>query len=400
MYLSKIKNIRDSIENQIIKTPLIYSKSFSEISNNEVFIKCENLQITGAYKLRGALNKISSLSDEDKQKGVICSSAGNHAQGVAYAASLHDIKATIVMPTTTPLLKVNSTRELGGNVILHGDCYDDAYNKAKELESLENLKFIHPFNDMDVILGQGTIAVELIEQLKDFDVVLCPIGGGGLISGISLALKEFNHNIKIIGVEAAGANSMQESIKQQKRIALDSVRTIADGIAVKLPGDKTFEIIKDNVDQIITVTDKEIVEDFVFLCEKHKLIAEPSGVVTLAALRKIKNIQNKKVISIISGGNIDMVTMSSLIKTGLVSRGRLFSFEVELPHIPGELLKISTILSKLKANIVELEHNQFKASDHLRNVLLEVTVETNGCDHINEIKDILHTNGYLIKQIY
>ncbi|MGL4991412.1 MAG: threonine ammonia-lyase [Sarcina sp.] len=400
MYLSKIKAIRENIKDQIIETPLIHSKFFSDVSNNEVYLKCENLQITGAYKIRGALNKISSLSEEDKDKGVICSSAGNHAQGIAYAASLYNIKSTIVMPTTTPLLKVNSTKSLGGNVILHGEVYDDAYNKAKELEKINDLKFVHPFNDMDVILGQGTIAIELINQLKDFDVVLCPIGGGGLISGISLALKEYNKNIKIIGVEAQGANSMQKSIENGIRTSLETVRTIADGIAVKLPGDVTFEIVKEYVDEIITVTDKEIVEDFVLLNEKHKLIAEPSGVVTIAALRKLKNIQGKKIVSVISGGNIDMVTMSSLIKTGLVSRGRLFSFELELPHIPGELLKICTILSKLKANIVELEHNQFKASDHLRNVLLEVTVETNGHEHIEEVKEILNSNGYIIKQIY
>ena len=400
MYLDKIKKVRDNIKNDIIKTPLIYSKGFSDISKNEVYLKCENLQLTGAYKLRGALNKISKLSEEDKRKGVICSSAGNHAQGVAYAASLYNIESTIVMPKTTPLLKVNSTKELGGNVILHGDVYDDAYSKAKELEELNNLKFIHPFNDIDVILGQGTIAIELIEELKDFDIVLCPIGGGGLISGISLALKEYNPNIKIIGVEAEGANSMQQSIQKGERICLDKVTTIADGIAVKLPGEKTFEIIREYVDDIITVSDKEIVEDFVFLSEKHKLIAEPAGVVSLSALRKLKNIEGKKIISIISGGNIDMVTMSALIKTGLVSRGRLFSFEVELPHRPGQLLKISSLLSTLNANIVELEHNQFKSSDHLRNVILGVTVETNGLSHINEIKEVLSLNDYTIKQIY
>ena len=400
MYLDKIKKVRDNIKNDIIKTPLIYSKGFSDISKNEVYLKCENLQLTGAYKLRGALNKISKLSEEDKRKGVICSSAGNHAQGVAYAASLYNIESTIVMPKTTPLLKVNSTKELGGNVILHGDVYDDAYSKAKELEKLNDLKFIHPFNDIDIILGQGTIAIELIEELKEFDIVLCPIGGGGLISGLALALKEYNSNIKIIGVEAEGANSMQQSIQEGKRICLDKVTTIADGIAVKLPGEKTFEIIREYVHDIITVSDKEIVEDFVFLSEKHKLIAEPAGVVSLSALRKLKNIEGKKIISIISGGNIDMVTMSALIKTGLVSRGRLFSFEVELPHRPGQLLKISSLLSTLNANIVELEHNQFKSSDHLRNVILGVTVETNGLSHINEIKEVLSLNDYTIKQIY
>lgn len=400
MYFEKISNIRENIKKQIIKTPLIYSKKFSELSKNEVYIKCENLQITGAYKLRGALNKISNLSNEDKEKGVICSSAGNHAQGVAYASSLYNIKSTIVMPKTTPLLKVNSTKEFGGNVVLEGEVYDDAYNEAKKLEELHNYKFIHPFDDIDVILGQGTIAIELIEELKNFDIVICPIGGGGLISGISLALKEYNPSIKIIGVEAEGANSMQQSILQKERICLEKVNTIADGIAVKLPGKITFNIINEFVDEIITVSDKEIVEDFVLLSEKHKLIAEPAGVVALSALRKLKNTTGKKIISIISGGNIDMVTMSALVKTGLVSRGRLFSFEMELPHIPGELVKVSTILSKLNANIVELEHNQFKASDHLRNVLLEVTVETNGLEHISEIKKTLASNGYLIKQIY
>ncbi|MGL4741808.1 MAG: threonine ammonia-lyase [Sarcina sp.] len=400
MYLEKITNVREKIKDKIIKTPLIYSKSFSEISENNVYIKCENLQITGAYKLRGALNKILNLSEEDKIKGVICSSAGNHAQGVAYASSLYNINSTIVMPKTTPLLKVDSTKELGGNVILYGNVYDDAYNKAKELELLNDYTFIHPFNDIDVILGQGTIAIELVEDLNDIDIVLCPIGGGGLISGIALALKELNPNIKIIGVEAEGANSMQRSFLEGRKISLEKVCTIADGIAVKVPGDLTFKFIKDLVDDIITVSDKEIVQDFVFLSEKHKLIAEPSGIVALAALRKLNNIKNKKIVSIISGGNIDMITMSSLIKTGLVSKGRLFSFELELPHIPGELLKVTSILSNLNANIVELEHNQFKASDHLRNVLLEVTVETNGLDHISEIKNNLILHGYSIKQIY
>lgn len=400
MYFDKIKEAKKRIDGKVIKTPLMFSKSFSDICNNNVYLKCENLQITGAYKLRGALNKISLLSDEDKQRGVICSSAGNHAQGVAYAASLYNINSTIVMPKTTPLLKVNSTKKLGGNVVLHGDVYDDAYNKAKELEELNDLKFIHPFNDIDVILGQGTIALEIIEDLKDVDIVLCPIGGGGLISGISLALKEFNPDIKIIGVEAAGANSMQQSIIADKVISLDEVQTIADGIAVKTPGDVTFSIIRDLVDEIITVSDKDIVEDFVLLSENHKLIAEPSGVVTLSALKKLKNVEGKKIVSIISGGNIDMVTMSSLVKTGLVSRGRLFSFSMELPHNPGQLLKVTSILSNLNANIVELEHNQFKATDHLRNVVLEVTVETNGQDHINTIKEKLNLHGYLINQLY
>ncbi len=399
MHLDNIKAAREKIQDVVVKTPLLYSKFFSEKSNNNVYMKCENLQLTGAYKLRGALNKMMSLTDEEKSKGVVCSSAGNHAQGVAYAANLMGIKSTIVMPTTTPYLKVKSTKDLGGNVILNGKVYDDAYNFAKQIEKDEGAVFLHPFNDINVIYGQGTIGLEIIEDLKDVDVVICPIGGGGLLSGISLALKEINPNIKIIGVQASGANAMEQSFLKGELTSLPSVSTIADGIAVKSPGDLTFSIIKDYVDEVVTVTDYEIVDAFLALIEKQKLVAEASGAVSLAALSKL-NIKDKNVVCIISGGNIDMLTITSLINSALVSMKRLFCFTIELPNAPGELNNITRILGNLRANVVKLEHNQFKAANKLRNTLLEVTVETNGEDHINTIKDTFKTEGYIIQQLY
>ena len=399
MYLEKIKEARENIRDVITKTPLLYSNVFSKSSNNNVYMKCENLQLTGAYKIRGALNKIISLSEEEKAKGVICSSAGNHAQGVAYASSLMGVESCIVMPQTTPYLKVESTKNYGGNIVLHGKCYDDAFIKAKTIEEEEGKVFIHPFNDMDVIYGQGTIALEIFEEINNLDYILAPIGGGGLISGISLAAKALNPNVKIVGVQAEGASSMALSIQKDKVCTLDSVNTIADGISVKTPGDKTFEIVREYVDEIITVSENDIVESFLLLVEKHKLVAEASGVVTLAALKKLKA-KNKNVCCILSGGNIDMLTISTLINNGLVSKGRLFCFSVELKNVPGELLKISEILAKENANVVKLEHNQFKAINRIHNVLLEVTVETNGHEHIEKIINSFERDKYSINIMY
>lgn len=399
MYLEKIKKARENIRNVITKTPLLYSNVFSKSSNNNVYMKCENLQLTGAYKIRGALNKIISLSEEEKAKGVICSSAGNHAQGVAYASSLMGVESCIVMPETTPYLKVESTKNYGGNIVLHGKCYDDAFIKAKAIEEDEGKVFIHPFNDMDIIYGQGTIALEIFEDIDNLDYILVPIGGGGLISGISLAAKALNPNIKIIGVQAEGAPSMAISIQNDSISTLDSVNTIADGISVKTPGDKTFEIVREYVDEIITVSENDIVESFLLLVEKHKLVAEASGVVSLAALKNLK-VKHKNVCCILSGGNIDMLTISTLINNGLVSKGRLFCFSVELKNVPGELLKISEILAKENANVVKLEHNQFKAINRIHNVLLEVTVETNGHEHIEKIINSFEREKYSIKVMY
>lgn len=303
------------------------------------------------------------------------------------------------MPETTPYLKVESTKNYGGNIVLHGKCYDDAFIKAKTIEEEEGKVFIHPFNDMDVIYGQGTIALEIFEDINNLDYILVPIGGGGLISGVSLAAKSLNPNIKIVGVQAEGAPSMALSIQNDKICTLDSVNTIADGISVKTPGSKTFEIVREYVDEIITVSESDIVDSFLLLVEKHKLVAEASGVVTLAALKKLKA-KNKKVCCILSGGNIDMLTISKLINNGLVSKGRLFCFSVELKNVPGELLKISEVLAKENANVVKLEHNQFKAINRIHNVLLEVTVETNGHEHIEKIINSFEREKYSIKVMY
>ncbi|MCY6485030.1 threonine ammonia-lyase [Clostridium aestuarii] len=381
------------------RTQLIYSSFFSNESKNKVYIKPENLQVTGAFKIRGAYNKIIKLSEEEKKRGVIASSAGNHSQGVAYAAQKLGVKATIVMPKTTPLIKVSATKNYGANVVLHGDFYDEAYTKAKELQEENNYVFVHPFDDLDVIAGQGTIAVEILEDLKDIDYILAPVGGGGLISGIAFAAKSINPNIKVIGVEPEGAKAMKKSLEENAVVNLDTVKTIAEGVAVKRPGDTPFEIIKNYVDEIITVSDFEIMEAFLMLLEKEKLIAETSGALSLAALKKI-NDKDKKIACVVSGGNIDVVTVSSMINRGLVSRGRLFCFTVELPDTPGELLKISEILSDLSANVIKLDHNQFKTFDRFMQVQLEVTVETNGDEHVNQIINSLNKAGYKIIRVY
>lgn len=399
MNLNTISFAYENIKDVIVKTPLLYSDVFSKKTGNKIYMKCENLQTTGAYKLRGALNKLRNLTDEEKERGVVCSSAGNHAQGVAYASNLLNINSTIVMPQTTPYLKVESTKNFGGNVVLHGEVYDDAYQKAKDIEKETGATFIHPFNDLDVIAGQGTIALEILQDINDIDVIVCPIGGGGLISGVSIAAKNINPNIKIIGVQAAGAPSMYNSFKSGKLEKLSEVSTIADGIAVKVPGDNTFQIIKEYVDDIVTVSESEIAETFLILSEKHKILAEGAGLVSLAALNKLE-FKNKKIACVISGGNIDMLTITSLINSGLVSKGRLCCFNVELPNRPGELLKISKILADANANVVKLEHNQFKADNKVNNVLLEITIETNGHEHINKVKEHFKNHGYSIVQMY
>lgn len=398
----KFKDVLDAkerIKDICVNTKLIYSSDFSKECGNEVYIKPENLQITGAFKLRGALNKVSKLDALQKKKGLIASSAGNHAQGVAYASSKLGIKSTIVMPETTPLIKVQATKNYGADVVLKGTVYDEAYEEAKRLEKEKGYTFVHPFNDLDVIAGQGTIGIEIMEELKDVDVVLVPIGGGGLISGIAVACKSINPDVKIIGVQSEGANSMKLSFDSGKLTYAKTIDTIADGAAVKKPGDVTFEIIKKYVDEIVTVSDQELMEAVFVVLEKHKLVAEATGVMSLAALKKL-NFKNKKVVSLISGGNIDVVTMASLLNNGLVSRGRVFCFSVKLKDTPGQLLKISEILAKKGANVIKLDHNQFKAIDRLKHAVLEVTVETNGHNHVDEIVKALNDEGYNILKVY
>ncbi|MBI1645760.1 threonine ammonia-lyase [Capnocytophaga sp. 051621] len=387
---------REHLKNVLLPTPLIYSPIFSEESGNNIYIKPENLQKTGAFKIRGAYNKMLKLTEAEKQRGVIASSAGNHAQGVAYAARELGIKAVIVMPKTTPLIKVQSTKKYGAEVVLYGDVYDDAYQKAKELEEKEGYVFVHPFNDPDVLEGQGTIALEILEQLPQTDVIVVPIGGGGLISGIACAAKQIKPEIKIVGVEPSGAASATEALKKNKLVTLPEANTIADGTAVKRIGELNFEYIKKYVDEVVTVDDYELTEAFLLLTEKHKIIAENSGVLPLAALKKLTD-RNKNVVPVVSGGNIDVLMISSMINKGLVSRDRIFNFSVSIPDRPGELAKITHIIADVGANIVKLAHNQFKNLSRFRDKEVLITVETNGTDHIQQLVQAFEEKGYAIK---
>ncbi len=396
--LKHFQEAKKRVDEVIIPTPLIYSEAFSKECKNQVYIKPENLQRTGAFKIRGAYNKIVKMDDESKSKGLIASSAGNHAQGVAYAASKLGVKATIVMPKHTPLIKVEATEAHGAEVVLAGEVYDEAYQKACDLQKEHGYTFVHPFNDEDVIEGQGTIALEILDELPEADIILVPIGGGGLISGIACAAKQIKPTIKIIGVEPEGAASALAAINEDQVVALKEANTIADGTAVKEIGDMTFDYIKEYVDGIITVSDYELMDAFLLLVEKHKLVAENSGILSLAALKKL-NEKNKKVVSLISGGNIDVLTISSMINKGLIARGRIFTFTVQLLDKPGELEYVSHVLSQCNANVIGVEHNQFKNFARFSEVELRVTCETNGEKHIQRIIDTFAKEGYEITRI-
>lgn len=381
------------------KTRLIHSDYFSELCHNDVYLKPENLQHTGAFKLRGAYNKISQLTPEERVRGVITASAGNHAQGVAYAARKLGVKAVICMPATTPILKVEGTRALGAEVVLHGDGFDDAYAHSLELQKKHGYVYIHPFNDLQVLLGQGTTALEIIDALKDVDAILCPIGGGGFASGVALATKLVNPNVKVIGVEPENAACMKAALAADKVVTLDSADTVADGCAVKTAGTLTFEFCKKYLDDIITVSEIDIMNALLSLIEKHKLVAEGAGVLSLAALAKLP-FHDKKVVSIISGGNIDISTISALIDKALIARGRVFCFAVQLPDKPGQLLNVSRILAEENANVIKLDHDQTKVTDSFKKVVLTVTVETHNEQHIQKIIKALNANGYEIQKIY
>lgn len=396
---NKILDAQKTLEGSIYKTSLIYSDFLSNEYNQKIYIKPENLQRTGAFKIRGALNKIKNLTEKERTRGLIASSAGNHAQGVALAAKECCIKATIVMPETTPLIKVDGTKALGADVILKGNNYDESYSYAKQLENENDNIFIHPFDDIDIIAGQGTIGIEILNELPETDIILVPIGGGGLISGIAAAAKHIKPEIKIIGVEPVGAACMKDSIEDGEICKLSSIDTIADGVAVKKPGSETYRIVSRYVDDIITVDDNEIMEALLFLIEKQKIISEAAGAVSVAAINKLSE-TNKNIVCLVSGGNIDVLTISEMLNKGLVTRGRIFCFSVELNHKPGVLLKVAKILADHKANVIKLDHNQFKTMNRFKNVTLEVTVETNGHDHINEITEGLLKGGYKIERVY
>jgi threonine dehydratase len=381
-----------------LETKLVHSEFYSEKTGNDIYLKPENMQYTGAYKVRGAYYKISTLSEEDRKKGLITASAGNHAQGVAYAAKLFGCKATIVMPTTTPLIKVNRTKSYGADVVLYGDVYDEACEYAYELADRHGYTFIHPFDDPTVATGQGTIAMEIINELPDVDYILVPIGGGGLATGVSTAAKLMNPNVKVIGVEPAGANCMQVSVEKGEVTTLPGVNTIADGTAVKTPGSKIFPYIQKNVDQILTVPDDELIAAFLDMVENHKMIVENSGLLTVAALSQL-DVKGKKIVSILSGGNMDVITMSSVVQQGLIFRDRIFTVSVLLPDKPGQLAAVAENIAAQQGNVIKLEHNQFVTTNRNVAVELRITLEAFGTEHKEQILASLDQAGYRPKLV-
>lgn len=396
--LEKFEEASEIVKKVTLETKLVYSDYFSAQTGNRVYLKPENLQFTGAYKLRGAYYKMSTLTDEERAKGLITASAGNHAQGVAYAAKCYGSKATIVMPTTTPLIKVNRTRGYGAEVVLHGDVYDEACAKAYELAEEHGYTFIHPFDDLTVATGQGTIAMEIFKELPLVDYILVPIGGGGLATGVSTLAKLLNPKIKVIGVEPAGANCMQVSLKNKKVTTLPKVNTIADGTAVKTPGVKLFPYIQKNLDDIITVEDADLVVAFLDMVENHKMVVENSGLLTVAALKQL-DVTGKKVVSILSGGNMDVITMSSVVQQGLILRDRIFTVSTLLPDKPGELSRVAQVIAQQNGNVIKLEHNQFVSINRSAAVELRITIEAFGTEHKEQIMKALEKGGYQPKLV-
>ena len=396
--LDKFEEASEIVKKVTQETSLVYSEYFSHQTGNKVYLKPENMQVTGAYKIRGAYYKISTLSPEEREKGLITASAGNHAQGVAYAAKAFGVKAVIVMPTTTPLIKVERTKSYGAEVVLYGDVYDEACEKALELAEEKGYTFIHPFDDLTVATGQGTIAMEIVKDLPLVDYILVPIGGGGLATGVSTLAKLLNPNIKVIGVEPAGANCMQVSLEKGEVTALPSVNTIADGTAVKRPGEKIFPYLQKNLDGILTVEDDELVVSFLDMVENHKMIVENSGLLTVAALKHL-DVKGKKVVSILSGGNMDVITMSSVVQNGLIARDRIFTISVLLPDKPGELSRVSGVIAKEQGNVIKLEHNQFYSTNRNAAVELKITLEAFGTAHKMQIIRSLEEAGYRPRQL-
>lgn len=391
--LDRFEEASEIVKKVTQETKLVYSEYLSEQTGNKVYLKPENMQFTGAYKVRGAYYKISTLTEEERQRGLITASAGNHAQGVAYAAKRYGAKATIVMPTTTPLIKVNRTKSYGAEVVLYGDVYDEACAKAYELAEEHGYTFIHPFDDPAVATGQGSIAMEIFQELPLVEYILVPIGGGGLATGVSTLAKLLNPKIKVIGVEPAGANCMQESLKTGEVVTLPQVNTIADGTAVKTPGSKIFPYIQENLDDIITVHDDELIVAFLDMVENHKMIVENSGLLTVAALKHL-SVKDKRVVSILSGGNMDVITMSSVVQKGLILRDRIFTVSIQLPDKPGELCRVAGVVASVQANVIKLDHNQFISSNRNAAVEIRITMEAFGTEHKKQIIAALRDAGY------
>ena len=398
MTLKDFEKAYEKVSEVVRETHLVRSECFSENSGNNVYLKPENMQLTGAYKIRGAYYKISTLSDEEREKGLITASAGNHAQGVAYAAREYGVRAVIVMPTTTPLMKVNRTKDLGAEVILHGNVYDEACAYAMDMAQKEGLTFIHPFDDLDVATGQGSIAMEIFKDLPTVDYILVPIGGGGLATGVSTLAKLLNPKIKVIGVEPAGAACMSASIEAGKVVTLDEINTVADGTAVKTPGSNIFPYVSKNLDSIIKVPDEELITAFLDMLENHKMLVENSGLLSVAALKHL-DVQDKNVVCILSGGNMDVITFSSVVQHGLIQRERVFTVSILLPDKPGELANVSRVIAKEQGNIIKLDHNQFVSINRNAAVELIITMEAFGHAHKQRIIQALRHKGYSPKEI-
>lgn len=396
--LEKFERASELVKEVTTPTKLVFSEYLSTQTGGKVYLKPENMQYTGAYKVRGAYYKISTLTEEERAKGLVAASAGNHAQGVAFAAQKFGCKATIVMPTVTPLIKVNRTKSYGADVVLHGDVYDDACAYALELAEKEGCTFVHPFDDLDVATGQGTIAMEIVQELPTVDYILVPIGGGGLVTGVSTLAKMLNPKIQVIGVEPAAAASMTAALKNGGPVTLDSANTIADGTAVKRVGDKIFPYVQENLDEVLTVEDDELIGAFLDMVENHKMIVENSGLLTVAALRQL-DLKGKKAVSILSGGNMDVITMSSIVQHGLIQRDRIFSVSVLLPDKPGELVRVAQTIADAQGNVIKLDHNQFVSTNRNAAVELRITMEAFGTEHKNQIIRALKDQGYDVKLV-
>lgn len=408
-HAAELKLAAERLKGTARHTEIIPSPVLSEMTGHKILLKPENLQVTGSFKIRGAYNKIASLSDEELARGIVTASAGNHAQGVAYAARERGAKATICMPTITPPLKVDATKAYGADVVLHGDVFDEAAAYAAKLADEQGMIYVPPFDDYEVICGQGTIGLEILEDVPDVTDVVVPLGGGGLGAGVALAIKTFKPEVRVIGAIPEGSPAWKDSFAAGRVTPADQVVTSAEGVAVKHPGDLPFALLNEFLDDLVTVTERDINEMILLMLEKHKLVVEAAGAVSLAALEHL-NLRSRKfasapgphvVVPIMSGGNIDTVTIGAVIQKGMIARGRIMNFEVELPDVPGQLVKVATLLANERANVIALDHDQFKASGHYTNsVALDVTVETNGPDHIDRILAALKAAGFSPKRIY
>ena len=396
--LESFEQASEIVKKVTLPTKLVYSEYLSKETGGKIYLKPENMQYTGAYKVRGSYYKISRMSEEERERGLITASAGNHAQGVAYAAQQFGCKATIVMPTVTPLIKVNRTKSYGAEVILHGDVYDDACAYALKLAEEKGYTFVHPFDELEVATGQGSIAMEIVQELPTVDYILAPIGGGGLITGVSTLAKMLNPKIKVIGVEPKAAASMTAAFNAGEPVTLDSADTIADGTAVKRVGENIFPYAKENIDEILLVEDDELIGAFLDMVENHKMVVENSGLLTVAALKQM-NLKGKKAVAILSGGNMDVITMSSIVQHGLIQRDRIFSVSVLLPDKAGELVRVAKTIADAKGNVIKLEHNQFVSTNRNAAVELRITMEAFGTEHKNEILQALEDEGLRPREI-